>query len=104
MSVTTRSGRTIKKPERYEPVEQVTDDFSDSAYDSEFSDDDSDCESIVTESTMLSDDEDENGNLKGFVVDSDEESDPEEEEEEEEEEEVHKKTKKRKKVKCEETA
>lgn len=101
MSVTTRSGRIIKKPDRYEPVEQVTDDFSDSAYDSEFSDD-SDCESIVTESTMLSDDEDENGNLKGFVVDSDEESDPEEEEEEEEE--VHKKTKKRKKVKCEETA
>lgn len=102
MSVTTRSGRIIKKPDRYEPVEQVTDDFSDSEYDSEFSDDDSDCESIVTESTMLSDDEDENGNLKGFVVDSDEESDPEEEEEEEEE--VHKKTKKRKKVKCEETA
>jgi hypothetical protein len=105
MTVTTRSGRNVNKPERYEPVEQVTDDFSDSEYDSECSYD-SDCGSIISESTMfsddVSDDEDEEGNLKGFVVDSDEEES--EEEEEEESEEVQKKTKKRKKVKCEETA
>lgn len=117
MTVTTRSGRVIKKPDRYEPVEQVTDDFSDSEYDSECSDD-SDCDSIMTESTVFSygeDEEDDEGNLKGFVVDSDEEEEepeePEESEEEEsdvesdeEEKKVQKKTKKRKKVKCEETA
>ena len=68
---TTRSGRIIKKPERYEPVEQVTDDFSDSDYDSEESDF-SDVDSICTESTRFEDDVDENGNLDGFVTDGSE--------------------------------
>lgn len=78
---TTRSGRIIKKPERYEPVEQITDDFSDSDYDSEESDF-SDVDSICTESTRFEDDVDEDGNLGGFVTDgSESESESEEEEE-----------------------
>ena len=28
----TRRGRVVRKPERYEPIEAVTDDFPDSAY------------------------------------------------------------------------
>ena len=77
----TRSGRIIKKPDRYEPIEQVTDDFSDSDYDSSESDF-SDVDSICTESTRFEDDVDENGNLDGFVTDG---SGSESEEEEEEE-------------------
>ena len=83
-----RSGRITKKPDRYEPVEQVTDDFDDDEYDSDSELSGSDCDSVITESTYLSDDDDEedlNGNLKGFVVDSDEESEPEPEPESESE-------------------
>lgn len=73
-----RSGRITKKPDRYEPIEQVTDDFDDGEYDSDSEFSGSDCDSVITESTYVSgDEEDTNGNLKGFVVDSDEESEPE---------------------------
>ena len=73
MSYTTRSGRQIKKPERYEPEEICEDDYEDD-------DDEEDAEDIFSsdESESESDEEDadENGNLKGFVVsDSDEEDD-----------------------------
>lgn len=73
-SYTTRSGRQIKKPDRYEPNEICEDD-----YEGEYDEDDeediflSDDES---ESESDEEDADENGNLKGFVVeDSDEEDD-----------------------------
>lgn len=74
MSYTTRSGRQIKKPERYEPKEICEDDYEDD------DDDEEDAEDIFSsdESESESDEEDadENGNLKGFVVsDSDEEDD-----------------------------
>lgn len=73
MSYTTRSGRQIKKPERYEPKEICEDDYEDD-------DDEEEAEDIFSsdESESESDEEDadENGNLKGFVVsDSDEEDD-----------------------------
>lgn len=97
---TTRSGRKIKKPVRYEPVEKVTDDFSDcdsdifsseDGYDSPTEevirkpkpceDSVSDGETLGSDSSDESDDDsasdaDEQGNLKDFVVysDSDEEN------------------------------
>jgi len=77
----TRSGRVSKPPERYVPVETVTDDFAEDEYDSDdgdsddsFEDDDSD------EEDDDDSDADENGNLKGFVDDDDEEDEEEEEE------------------------
>lgn len=79
----TRSGRIIKKPDRYEPIEQVTDDFSDSDYDSSESDF-SDVDSICTESTRFEDDVDEDGNLCGFVTDGSGSGSGSESEEEEE--------------------
>ena len=96
---TTRFGRKIKKPVRYEPVEKVTDDFSDCDSDIFSSDDGydspmekvvqkqkpcedsvSDGETIGSDSSDESEDDsasdaDDQGNLKDFVVysDSDEE-------------------------------
>ena len=65
---TTRSGRQIKKPVRYEPVEICTDDYSDDDIEEE---DDAD---ISSESECVSDSEDidENGNLTGFIASDDE--------------------------------
>ena len=78
--VRTRSGRVSKPPERYQPVEEVTDDYSD---EEDFGDDEEsdDYEESDEEEEETDDDEDadENGNLKDFVVD-DEEDDEEEEE------------------------
>lgn len=71
MSYTTRSGRQIKKPERYEPEEICEDDDDEEEEEAEdiFSSDESESESDE-------EDADENGNLRGFVVsDSDEEDD-----------------------------
>lgn len=71
MTYTTRSGRQIKKPERYEPKEICEDDYEDEEEEAEdiLSSDESESESDE-------EDADENGNLKGFVVsDSDEEDD-----------------------------
>ena len=56
----TRSGRKIKKPERWEPEEECTDDFNDDEYDT---DDGSDVSSIVSYS-----DEDES-DTDSFIVD-----------------------------------
>ena len=67
-AVRTRSGRVSKPPVRYEPVEQVEDDYAPEDYDS----DESEILSVIS-----SDDEDEeddesdaddDGNLDGFVV------------------------------------
>ena len=75
----TRTGRTVKKPTLYVPVETVLDD--DYATDEH---DDTDSESLIdTEDEYKSEDEsdgedaDENGNLKDFVVDDESESEEE---------------------------
>jgi len=91
---TTRSGRTIKKPELYTPVETVTDDYDEDEYDPEDPDGE-DTDLIPSDSEEEeSDDEDdsdadEDGNLEGFVAPDDEdeeEEDPDEDEEEEDDE------------------
>jgi hypothetical protein len=65
-----RSGRVIKKPDLYVPVERPEDDFSDDDEDADDEDEDDD------------EDADEHGNLKDFVVD-DEDDEGEDDEEEE---------------------
>ena len=67
-AVVTRSGRVSKKPERYEPIEQVEDDYSDEE-DDDYSDEEDLCETEDEDE----DDADENGNLDGFVVSDEEE-------------------------------
>jgi hypothetical protein len=73
---TTRSGRTVKQPARFEPVDKVEDDDDD---DDEEEDEEED---LLTEDEEDDDDEeeddeedaDEYGNLKGFVVPDDEDT------------------------------
>ena len=75
--IKTRSGRIVKKPDRYEPDEIPEDDFDDSDDEVEEEDEsESDEEELESDEESESDEEDadENGNLKGFVV-SDEEDD-----------------------------
>lgn len=69
--VVTRSGRRVKKPRLFEPVEDVVDDWGVDDHDSDIDSD------IETEDEYQSEDDDEsdededadeNGNLKGFVV------------------------------------
>ena len=65
----TRSGRVSKPPVRYEPVEQVEDDYAPEDYDTE--DEGESSEDISTDDEDEEDDEsdaDEDGNLDGFVV------------------------------------
>lgn len=69
----TRSGRIVKAPERWSPQERCEDDYASDEYDSDesslhTSDDECDTEDISSES-----DADEDGNLAGFVVKSDDE-------------------------------
>jgi len=100
VSVRTRSGRLSKAPVRLEVFEEVEDDYRDDEYDSDMdllqSDDEDFCsgdendesdESDENDEEYMDSDEDENGNLKGFVVnDTDEDEDYSEEDEEEDEE------------------
>lgn len=73
---TTRSGRVVKKPERYVPVEVCDDDYSTNEYDSNESSDVSSEISIDPEDLSSESDADDHGNLDGFVVeDKNEESD-----------------------------
>jgi len=74
-SVRTRSGRISKPPVRYEPVEDVTDDYSRDEHEDfeEESDTDEDFSEDSEEESDDDSDEDENGNLKGFVVDDEDE-------------------------------
>jgi len=72
----TRSGRVSKPPTRYEPVEQVEDDYASEDYDTE--EPGATSEEIETENEDEEDDEsdaDEDGNLDGFVVPDKSESD-----------------------------
>ena len=75
VSTRTRSGRVSKVPERLDPLEDLPeDDFSDDDYETE-SEIESDIDLLQTddEDDFEDDDSDmdENGNLKGFVVDDD---------------------------------
>ena len=75
VTLRTRSGRISKKPVRLEPTEDVCeDDYSDDDYDTD-SDNKSDedlCETETDTEDEISDSEaDDNGNLKGFIVDDD---------------------------------
>ena len=73
---TTRYGRVSKPPERYEPQEQVEDDYADDDYDTDESDIVSGDEDEEDDSDLDSeDDADEDGNLDGFVVPDKSESD-----------------------------
>tara|TARA_R110000803_G_scaffold107644_2_gene175796 strand:+ start:487 stop:702 length:216 start_codon:yes stop_codon:yes gene_type:complete len=69
MVYVTRSGRTTRTPELYEPKELCEDDYSDG--------EDIEDEDLFTDDESDEDDDeddaDENGNLKGFVVDDEEE-------------------------------
>jgi hypothetical protein len=67
-TTTTRSGRLVKKPERYEPCEKVEDDYS-----SEDGDEEEDDESEFSTSCDGDSDADSDGNLEGFVVPDEEE-------------------------------
>lgn len=80
----TRSGRVVKKPIRYEPQEEVCDDYDDESG-SDF-DSDSDIESIQSGSddeSEIATDDDDAGSLADFVNDDDEEEEEEDDEEEE---------------------
>jgi hypothetical protein len=71
----TRSGRVSKPPVRYEPIEQVEDDYADDDYDSHESSDVSSEVSYDSSEEDLDEDADEDGNLDGFVVPDKSESD-----------------------------
>jgi len=75
-NVRTRSGRVSKPPVRYEPVEQVEDDYAPEDYDTD--EDDVDENKDDDDEEFDEDDEedaDEYGNLDGFVVPDKNESD-----------------------------
>ena len=71
----TRSGRVSKPPVRYEPVEQVEDDYADEDYDSHESDEVSSEVSYDSSEEDPEEDADDEGNLDGFVVPDKSESD-----------------------------
>jgi len=74
--VRTRSGRVSKPPERYEPIEQVEDDYGEEDYDSDESEIKTDEEDDFSEDEEDDEeDADEDGNLDGFVVPDKSESD-----------------------------
>ena len=75
--IRTRSGRISKVPERLDPLEDLPeDDYSDDDYETE-TDIESEIDLLQTddEDDFEDDDSDmdDNGNLKGFIVDDDEE-------------------------------
>ena len=67
----TRSGRIIKKPERYTPQEVCEDDYASDEYDSHESGTVSSEVSYDSEDISSESDADDQGNLKDFVVESD---------------------------------
>jgi hypothetical protein len=71
----TRYGRVSKPPVRYEPIEQVEDDYADDDYDTVESDIDSNEPSDDDDEETDESDADDDGNLDGFVVPDKSESD-----------------------------
>lgn len=73
----TRSGRISKPPTRYEPVEQVEDDYASEDYD----EDESEVSSVVSYSDEeLEDDDDDASSLDDFIEDDEDDSDKSEDE------------------------
>lgn len=68
----TRSGRVVKRPDRYIPTEKVEDDYSTDEYDTEDDDSDTDVPSIASSSE--DDDSDTEGSLADFIVDDESDS------------------------------
>lgn len=64
----TRSGRAVKAPARYVPVEVCDDDFDEGDYDSTDLSDVSSEASYDSEEMTSESDADDNGNLDGFVI------------------------------------
>ena len=77
VSKRTRSGRTVKAPERYTPQEVCEDDYADDDYDSNESGSVSSEVSYDTEDISSESDADEEGNLVGFIVEDKNSSDSE---------------------------
>lgn len=75
--VRTKSGRVSKPPVRYEPIEQVEDDYATEDYDTDEDDDLDDDDDEDEEDYDDEDDADEDGNLDGFIVPDKSESDEE---------------------------
>ena len=73
----TRSGRTVKAPERYTPQEVCEDDYADDDYDTEESGSVSSEVSYDTEDISSESDADPEGNLAGFIVEDKSSSDSE---------------------------
>lgn len=76
-NVRTKSGRVSKPPVRYEPIEQVEDDYATDDYDTEEEEDLDDDDDEDEEDFDDGDDADEDGNLDGFIVPDKSESDEE---------------------------
>lgn len=72
---TSRSGRIIKKPDFYEPVERPEDDFKEDEYDDDDGDDGDEDIDDDEEDDDEDEDADENGNLRGFIVNDDDDGD-----------------------------
>jgi len=73
----TRSGRISKPPTRYEPVEQVEDDYAPEDYD----EDESEVSSVVSYSEEeLEEEEDDDSSLDDFIEDDEDDSDKSEDE------------------------
>ena len=73
----TRSGRTVKAPERYTPQEVCEDDYADDDYDTDESGSVSSEVSYDTEDISSESDADQEGNLAGFIVEDKSSSDSE---------------------------
>ena len=73
MSTTTRYGRVIKKPVLYEPEEICEDDYSDEEDEDEIDEDEDIEEEDEEDEEEDEEDADENGNLKDFVVEDEDE-------------------------------
>jgi hypothetical protein len=67
-----RSGRVIKKPVLYEPTERPEDDFKEDEYDEDDPDGEDDDFDDEEDDEDDEEDADDNGNLKGFVVEDEE--------------------------------
>lgn len=65
----TRSGRVVKKPNRYIPTEKVEDDYSTDEYDTE--DDELSDSDVPSIESSEDDDSDTEGSLADFIVDDD---------------------------------
>ena len=72
----TRSGRISKPPTRYEPVEQVEDDYASDDYD----EDESEVSSVVSYSEEELEDDDDASSLEDFIEDDEDDSDKSEDE------------------------